>query len=227
RAEPIRFGEGAVGRAGAIREPVQVADIADEREFVAPQTRALLVREGLRSLLAIPLVREQRVLGGLVILRGELGAFSPEIVATLQTFAAQSVLAIQNARLFSEIEDKSRQLQLASEHKSQFVSSVSHELRTPLNAIIGLTDMLVTNAARFGTERAKEPLRRGHLPGTHLLGPITRVLNLSKIEAGKLELNPQTVQLAPLINEVIGTADSLPRKIRTASSLKSRRPSAH
>src|SRR5262245_28937524 len=155
RAEPIRFGEGAVGRAGAIREPVQVADIADERQFVAPQTRALLVREGLRSLLAIPFVREQRVLGGLVILRRELGAFSPEIVATLQTFAAQSVLAIQNARLFREIEDKSRQLAEASEHKSQFVSSVSHELRTPLNAIIGLTDMLVTNAARFGTEKAK------------------------------------------------------------------------
>jgi two-component system NtrC family sensor kinase len=106
RAEPIRFGEGAAGRAGAIREPVQVADIAHERQFVAPQTRALLVREGLRSLLAIPLVREHRVLGGLVILRRELGAFSPEIVATLQTFAAQSVLAIQNARLFREIEDK-------------------------------------------------------------------------------------------------------------------------
>ncbi len=155
RAEPIRFGGGAVGRAGAIREPVQVADIADERQFVAPQTRALLVREGLRSLLAIPLVREQRVLGGLVILRRELGAFSPETVATLQTFAAQSVLAIQNARLFREIEDKSRQLQLASENKSQFVSSMSHELRTPLNAIIGLTEMMVKNAARFGTERRR------------------------------------------------------------------------
>jgi two-component system, NtrC family, sensor kinase len=209
RAEPIRFGEGAVGRAGAIREPVQVADIADERQFVAPQTRALLVREGLRSLLAIPLVREQRVLGGLVILRRELGVFFPETVATLQTFAAQSVLAIQNARLFREIEDKSRQLALASEHKSQFVSSVSHELRTPLNAIIGLTDMLVTNAARFGTEKAKEPLQRVHRAGTHLLGLINQVLDLSKIEAGKLELNPQTVQLAPLIEEVIGTARQL------------------
>jgi GAF domain-containing protein len=208
-AEPIRFGEGAVGRAGAIREPVQVADIADERQFVAPQTRALLVREGLRSLLAIPLVREQRVLGGLVILRRELGVFSPETVATLQTFAAQSVLAIQNARLFREIEDKSRQLQLASENKSQFVSSMSHELRTPLNAIIGLTEMMVKNAARFGTERAQEPLQRVNRAGTHLLGLINQVLDLSKIEAGKLELNPQTVQLAPLINEVIGTAGQL------------------
>jgi two-component system, NtrC family, sensor kinase len=205
-AEPIRFGEGAVGRAGAIREPVQVADIADEREFVAPQTRGLLVREGLGSLLAVPLVREQRVLGGLVILRRELGAFSPEIVATLQTFAAQSVLAIQNARLFREIEDKSRQLQLASEHKSEFVSSMSHELRTPLNAVIGLTEMMITNAARFGTEKALEPLQRVHRAGSHLLGLINQVLDLSKIEAGKLELNPQTVDLVPLIEEVIGTA---------------------
>jgi signal transduction histidine kinase len=161
-------------------------------------------------LLAIPLVREQRVLGGLVILRRELGAFPPpETVATLQTFAAQSVLAIQNARLFSEIEDKSRQLQLASEYKSQFVASMSHELRTPLNAIIGLTDMMVSHAARFGTEKAHEPLQRVHRAGTHLLGLINQVLDLSKIEAGNLELNPQTVQLAPLIDEVVGTARQL------------------
>ena len=206
RVEPIRLGEGAVGRAGAIREPVQVADIADERQFVAPQTRGLLVREGLRSLLAVPLVREQRVLGGLVILRRELGAYSPEIVATLQTFAAQSVLAILNARLFREIEDKSRQLQLASEHKSEFVSSMSHGLRTPLNAVIGLTEMMITNTARFGTEKALEPLQRVHRAGTHLLDLINQVLDLSKIEAGKLELNPQTVELVPLIEEVIDTA---------------------
>src|SRR5438128_2186916 len=125
------------------------------------------------------------------------------------TFADQAVIAIENVRLFNEIQDKSRQRAEASERKSQFVSSVSHELRTPLNAIIGLTDMLVTNAARFGTEKAQEPLQRVNRAGTHLLGLINQVLDLSKIEAGKLELNPQTVQLGPLINEVIGTAGQL------------------
>ena len=98
---------------------------------------------------------------------------------------------------------------MASENKSQFVSSMSHELRTPLNAIIGLTEMMVTNAARFGTEKAQEPLQRVNRAGTHLLGLINQVLDLSKIEAGKLELNPQTVELAPLIDEVIGTARQL------------------
>jgi signal transduction histidine kinase len=112
-------------------------------------------------------------------------------------------------RLFDEIQDKNRQLQLASENKSQFVSSMSHELRTPLNAIIGLTEMMVKNAARFGTEKAQEPLQRVNRAGTHLLSLINQVLDLSKIEAGKLELNPQTVQLAWLINDVISTAGQL------------------
>src|SRR5262249_58505163 len=101
----------------------------------------------------------------------------------------------------------------ASEHKSQFVASMSHELRTPLNAIIGLTEMMVTNATRLGTEKAQEPLRRVNLAGTHLLGLINQVLDLSKIEAGKLEFNPQTVQLTPLITEFITTAHHLPAHI--------------
>src|SRR4029434_4189830 len=163
-------------------------------------------------LVALPLVREQRVLGGLVIMRRELGAFSPEIVATLQTFAAQSVLAIENVRLFDEIQDKSKQLAEASERKSQFLSSMSHELRTPLNAIIGLTEMMVSNAARFGTEKALEPLRRVNAAGTHLLSLINEILDLSKIEAGKLELNPEPVNLARLIDEVVGTAGQLAEK---------------
>jgi signal transduction histidine kinase len=106
-------------------------------------------------------------------------------------------------------EVENQQLELASQHKSQFLANMSHELRTPLNAIIGLTEMMVTNSARFGTEKAQEPLRRVKAAGTHLLGLINQVLDLSKIEAGKLELNLQTVDLAPLIEEVIGTARHL------------------
>jgi len=111
--------------------------------------------------------------------------------------------------LFADIEDKRRQLELASQHKSQFLANMSHELRTPLNAIIGLTEMMVNNAARFGTEKAQEPLQRVRRAGQHLLSLINEVLDLSKIEAGKLELCPESVTLAPLIDEVIGTAQPL------------------
>jgi signal transduction histidine kinase len=141
--------------------------------------------------------------------RSDVRPFTDKQIELVSTFADQAAIAIENVRLFDEVQDKNRQLQLASENKSQFVSSMSHELRTPLNAIIGLTEMMVTNAARFGTEKALEPLQRVNRAGTHLLGLINQVLDLSKIEAGKLELNPQTVQLAPLIEEVIGTARQL------------------
>ena len=115
-------------------------------------------------------------------------------------------------RLFDEIQEKARQLDLASQHKSQFLASMSHELRTPLNAIIGLSEMIVTNVAKFGAEKVEEPLRRVNAAGTHLLGLINEVLDLSKIEAGKLELNLEAVNLARLIDEVIGTAGQLAEK---------------
>jgi GAF domain-containing protein len=196
----------AIRQATQDKQPLATSDIGDEPPS---PLREIAMQAGYRARLIVPLVSADQVLGALVIRRKQPGEFPKGTIHLLQTFAAQSVLAIQNARLFREIEDKSRQLQMASEHKSQFVSSMSHELRTPLNAIIGLTDMLVTNAARFGTEKAQEPLQRVNRAGTHLLGLINQVLDLSKIEAGKLELNPQTVQLAPLINEVIGTAAQL------------------
>jgi len=116
---------------------------------------------------------------------------------------------LQDITELRRAEKENRQLELASEHKSQFLASMSHELRTPLNAIIGLTEMIVSNSAKFGAEKVLEPLQRVNRAGTHLLGLINQVLDLSKIEAGKLELNSQTVQLAPLIEEVIGTARQL------------------
>jgi signal transduction histidine kinase len=162
-----------------------------------------------RSIAAVPMLKDGCPLGTIAMARSQTGMFPEWQIDLLRTFAAQAVIAIENVRLFDEIQDKNRQLQLASENKSQFVSSVSHELRTPLNAIIGLTEMMVTNAARFGTEKALEPLKRVNAAGTHLLGLINQVLDLSKIEAGKLELNPESVSLAPLIDEVIGTARQL------------------
>ena len=203
------------------REPDQVADLqpssTSKRNDHAPGYRARLV---------VPLLAPDQIVGALVVRRKAPGEFSQSTIELLQTFAAQSVLAIQNARLFAEIEDKSRQLAEASEHKSQFVASMSHELRTPLNAIIGLTEMMVTNAARFGTEKALEPLQRVNRAGTHLLGLINQVLDLSKIEAGKLELNPQTVQLAPLIDEVIGTARQLAEQNKNRLVVEARTISA-
>jgi signal transduction histidine kinase len=204
----IRIGETAMSDAVERRTPIQIPDIQNDPSAALD----VIVRAGFRALLLVPLLGTEGIVGALVVRRKQPGEFPNTTIELLQTFAAQSVLAIQNARLFSEIEDKSRQLQLASEHKSQFLASMSHELRTPLNAIIGLTEMMVTNAARFGTEKALEPLRRVNAAGSHLLSLINEILDLSKIEAGKLELNPESVNLAKLIDEVIGTAGQLAEK---------------
>ncbi|MFL5088440.1 MAG: GAF domain-containing protein, partial [Xanthobacteraceae bacterium] len=138
----------AVRAATQRREPDQVADLQ-----ASSRANELVMRLGYRARLVVPLLAPDQIVGALVVRRKAPGEFSQSTVELLQTFAAQSVLAIQNARLFSEIEEKSRQLEMASQHKTQFLANMSHELRTPLNGIIGLTEMMVTHATRFGTDK--------------------------------------------------------------------------
>src|SRR5262245_10841987 len=203
---PIPLARGsATGRALLEGRVVHIPDIKADRDYTFVDERL----GGFRTIVAVPMLRERTPIGVLALTRVAVRPFTEKQIELASTFADQAAIAIENVRLFDEIQDKNRQLAEASQNKSQFVSSMSHELRTPLNAIIGLTEMMVKNAARFGTEKAQEPLQRMNRAGTHLLGLINQVLDLSKIEAGKLELNPQTVQLAPLINEVIGTAGQL------------------
>jgi signal transduction histidine kinase len=143
---------------------------------------------GLRALLAVPLIAESRLVGALIVMRKRTGAFAAEEVALLQTFATQSALAIQNAQLFREIEDKSRQLEVASQHKSEFLANMSHELRTPLNAIIGFSEVLSEKMFGELNEKQEEYSKDIHASGEHLLSLINDILDLSKIEAGRMEL---------------------------------------
>ena len=207
--------ETVVGRSLLEEKTIQIDDIRSDPDY--DQRGALA---GVRTMIGVPLLRDGSPIGVIVLVRAIVRRFTSRQVDLIEAFADQAVIAIENVRLFDEIQDKNRQLQMASENKSQFVSNMSHELRTPLNAIIGLTEMMVTNAARFGTEKALEPLQRVNRAGTHLLGLINQVLDLSKIEAGKLELNPQTVQLAPLIEEVIGTARQLAEQNKNRLALE-------
>jgi len=208
QAAPMHLGEGAVGQAAATRAPVQVPDTLDEG-YAVIRIRPILARLGYRSLLAVPLFREERIIGGLVVWRRESGNFSDAVVNLIQTFAAQSVLAIQNARLFREIEDKSRQLEAANRHKSEFLSRVSHDLRTPLNAIIGFTRIVLRRTEGQIPDLQKENLQKVVISSEHLLNLINGLLDLAKIEAGRMEVFAQPFKIDEVINVATTTVEPM------------------
>jgi len=187
RAVPVRLGQGALGRAAETRQPVQFADITVPGMYTGPM-RDALVHAGFRALLAVPLLRESQIVGGLVVNRNTPGEFPPETVELLKTFGTQSALAIQNARLFREIEEKSRQLEVADRHKSEFLANMSHELRTPLNAVIGFSEVLLERMFGDLNPKQEEYLQDIVSSGRHLLSLINDILDLSKIEAGRMDL---------------------------------------
>ena len=208
RVAHVRKGEGVMGRAAEVRQPVQVSDITQPAAYQS-SLRDALIGAGYRAALAVPLLREDQIIGGLTLLRKTPGEFSPEVVELLKTFATQSALAIQNARLFREIEDKGRQLEVASRHKSQFLANMSHELRTPLNAILGYTELLRDGIYGQIPEKGRETMERIDRSGRHLLALINDVLDLSKIEAGQLTLSLGDYSLKEIVHTVVTALEPL------------------
>ncbi len=200
RRAPIRRNEGPVWRAGITGQPTEIPEMLDE-SYQTPR-REFLIRAGYRALLVVPLLRENHIVGALSVVRKSPGAFAPEIVELLKAFATQSALAIQNARLFREIAEKSRQLEIASRHKSEFLASMSHEFRTPLNAILGFNEMILGQLYGEVPADMQAPLAQIQKSGKHLLRLINNVLDLAKIEAGRMELSLQDYSVHDTVESV-------------------------
>jgi signal transduction histidine kinase len=215
-----------IARAVVERAPILLPDVETATDY---PNRGSLLRWGYRAVLAAPLVHGDKVIGAMIVRRKEAGEFSSREVELVTTFARQSAIALENARLFREIQDKAWQLEEVSRHKSQFLASMSHELRTPLNAIIGFSEVLLDpNMGPLPLEEQREFLTNILTSGKHLLRLINDVLDLSKVEAGKMELRPEAVSLTETVAGVLGTVKPLATKkhIRISSELESALPSA-
>jgi signal transduction histidine kinase/HAMP domain-containing protein len=203
RATPLHLGEGVAGKAAALHAPVQVSDVLAEGSYDVVRIRSVFERHGYRSVLAAPLLFEGRIVGVLVVWGREPGKFPREVVDLLQTLATQSVLAIQNARLYREIEARSHELAAANQHKSEFLANMSHELRTPLNAIIGFSEVL--HERMFGelNDKQLEYIEDILASGRHLLSLINDILDLSKVEAGRMELELSSFDLTVALESAV------------------------
>ena len=201
-----RVGDKTVlGQSAEKRLPEQIPDLVNVLNYPI----SYMKQTDFRALLAVPLLRKDWHVGGLVVRRKVAGKFTDSVVDLLQTFAAQSVIAIHNARLFHEIEDKGREIEIANKHKSEFLANMSHELRTPLNAILGYTELIIDNIYGDVPEKIQEVLERVEKNGRHLLNLINDVLDLSKIEAGRLTLSLNEYSMQDIIQTVFTSVEAL------------------
>jgi signal transduction histidine kinase len=208
RSHPIEPGRGTVaGRVLLEGKPVHIPDIQSDPELM--RFRQMSRAAGFHTILGLPLLREGSPIGVIILARKVARAFSDKQIELATTFADQAVIAIENVRLFDEIQDKSRQLEVASQHKSQFLANMSHELRTPLNAILGYTELILDNIYGETPDKMREVLDRLQANGKHLLGLINDVLDLSKIEAGQLTLDLADYSLKDVVDTVASTVESL------------------
>ena len=189
-----------VGRAARERRPIAVPDLSTVD--LDPHLQ-ILFDDGWRSLVAVPMLREERIVGSLIVRRKMTGDFTEETLDLLETFASQSALALLNAQLFRTLEERSAQLEVASRHKSEFLASMSHELRTPLNAVLGFSEVLLERMFGDINEKQEEYLRDIHGSGKHLLELLNEILDLSKVEAGQMELEFTLVEVPTVLEYAV------------------------
>jgi signal transduction histidine kinase len=204
---PIKVARGsASGRALVEGRVVHIGDVTTDPEYTLIEAQRL---GEYRTALSVPMLREGIPIGALTLMRSQVQPFTDKQIELVTTFADQASIAIENVRLFEEIQDKSRQLEEASKHKSQFLANMSHELRTPLNAILGYTELMADGAYGEPSEKMGAVLKRLESNGRHLLGLINDVLDLSKIEAGQLELELSDYSIQDIAQTVRSTLEPL------------------
>jgi GAF domain-containing protein len=207
QSHPVEPGRGTVtGRVLLEGKPIHIADVQVDPEYTMVDISR---RTGFHTILGVPLLREGNPIGVVLLMRRAVRPFTDKQIELAITFADQAVIAIENVRLFDEIQDKSRQLEEASQHKSQFLANMSHELRTPLNAILGYTELMADGAYGEPSEKMLAILQRLEANGRHLLGLINDVLDLSKIEAGQLVLELSDYSIQDIAQTVRSTLEPL------------------